>query len=79
MLVQVWRTEGVDQVLKEGNECVRGRQGIAKSHAGLPFVGDKHHALPTSRLITGVPRLGYRVVVEGAQVGHGANKISHLH
>lgn len=50
--------------------CVRGRQSTAHACAALPSVGDKHHAPPTSRLITGVPRLGCRVRVEGWGAGY---------
>lgn len=55
------------------------RLGRAHAHAALPFVGDKHHAPRTRRLITGVPRLWRTVGVEGGLLGQVANKISHLH
>ena len=59
--------------------CVRERQSIAQACAALPFAGEKNHAPPTSRLITGVPRLGCGLVEEGVLSEQGANKISHLH
>lgn len=53
--------------------------GLTFAHAALPFLGAEHYAPQTSRLVTGVPRLGFRVVDEGGLVGQGANKTSHLH